>query len=95
MPNGFGQGRSVGRGGGMGGLPRCGYFLGGPGATAPWPYQPPVYGQQPVVPGYAPFSPQMTKEEELDYLKNQAEAIKEQLDQIDSRMRDLEGEQKE
>jgi hypothetical protein len=47
------------------------------------------------VPGYAPFSPQMTKEEELDYLKNQAEAIKEQLDQIDSRMRDLEGEQKE
>lgn len=37
----------------------------------------------------------MTSEEELDYLKNQAEAIKEQLNQIDSRMRDLEGKRKE
>lgn len=83
----------VGRG--RGGLPRCGYFLGGPGTMAPWPYQTPFYGQQAVAPGYAPFSPQMSREEELDYLKNQAEAIKEQLDQIDSRMHDLEGEQKE
>jgi hypothetical protein len=37
----------------------------------------------------------MTREDELDYLRNQAEAVKEQLDQIESRMRDLEGEQKE
>jgi len=37
----------------------------------------------------------MTSEEELDYLRNQAEAVKEQLDQIESRVRDLEGEQKE
>jgi prefoldin subunit 5 len=37
----------------------------------------------------------MTKEEELDYLRDQAEAVKEQLDQIESRMRDVEGEQKE
>jgi len=35
----------------------------------------------------------MTREEELDYLRNQAEAVQEQLEQIESRMRDLEGEQ--
>jgi hypothetical protein len=111
MPDGFGRGIGRGRGMGFGfrgssppwpyvgrgrgGLPRCGYFTGGQGAVAPWAYQPPYYGQQPAAPGYAPFMPQMTREEELDYLKNQAEAIKEQLDQIDSRMHDLEGEQKE
>jgi len=32
----------------------------------------------------------MTREEELGYLKDQAEAVKEQLEQIESRMRDLE-----
>ena len=42
--------------------------------------------------GYAPFSPQMTREEELGYLRDQAEGIKEQLEQIESRMRDLEAE---
>lgn len=110
MPNGFGRGSGRGGGMGFGfrgssppwpyvgrgrgGLPRCGYFTGGPG-VAPRPYQPPYYGQQPEAPGYAPFTPQMTSEEELDYLKNQAEAIKEQLNQIDSRMRDLEGKRKE
>jgi hypothetical protein len=111
MPNGFRRGGGFGRGGGRGfgfrgatppwpylglgrgGLPRCGYFLSGAGTSAP-PYQPAFYGQ-PAVPGYTPFTPQMTREEELDYLKDQAEAVKEQLDQIESRMRDLETEQKE
>jgi hypothetical protein len=32
----------------------------------------------------------MSKEEELSYLKDQAKAIKEQLDNIESRMHDLE-----
>jgi prefoldin subunit 5 len=36
----------------------------------------------------------MTKEEELNYLRDEAEAIKEQLEQIDARTRDLESEQK-
>jgi hypothetical protein len=36
----------------------------------------------------------MTREEELGHLRNQAEAVKEQLDEIESRMRDLESEQK-
>ena len=80
---------------GRGGLPRCGYFLGGAGAPPSQTYQPPIYGQEPVSPGYAPFAPQMTREEELDYLRNQAEAVQEQLGQIESRMRNLEGEQKE
>jgi len=39
-----------------------------------------------------PFAPQMTPEQELDFLKNQAEAIKGQLEQIDARMRGLESE---
>ncbi|HEY33098.1 MAG TPA: DUF5320 domain-containing protein [Dehalococcoidia bacterium] len=80
---------------GRGGLPRCGYFFSGPGAEQPWPYQTPFYGQEPAYPGYAPFTPQMTREEELDYLREQAEAVKEQLEQIESRMRGLESEQKE
>jgi len=66
---------------GRGGLPRCGYFLGAAaGAPAAWPYQ------QPGV------NPQVTKEQELDFLRNQAEAIKEQLEQAEARIRDLENE---
>ena len=80
---------------GRGGLPRCGYFFGDANATQPWPYQPSVYGQDVASPGYAPFNPQMSREEELDYLKDQAEAVREQLEQIESRMRGLESEQKE
>jgi hypothetical protein len=76
---------------GRGGLPRCGYFFSGAGAPAPWPYQPPpFYPGMPAAPGYAPYTPQMTKEDELSYLKDQAEAIKGQLEEIESRMRDLE-----
>jgi hypothetical protein len=47
------------------------------------------------VPGTDPYAPQMTREQELDFLRSQAEAIKEQLEQIDARMRDMEsGKQK-
>ena len=74
---------------GRGGLRRCGYFFGGAAVPPPWPYQPAFYGR-PAAPGYAPFAPQMSREEELDYLKNQAEAVKSQLDEIETRMRDLE-----
>ena len=83
----------VGRG--RGGLPRCGYFLSSAGAPPSWPYHPPFYGQEPAAPGYAPFSPQMGRGDELGYLRDQAEAIGEQLEQIESRMRDLETEQTE
>ena len=46
------------------------------------------------VPGVAPFAPQMTREQELDFLKNQADGIKSQLEQIETRMHELEAEQK-
>jgi len=77
---------------GRGGLPRCGYFLSGPGGPVAPPYQPDFYGK-PAAPGYTPFTPQMTREDELNYLRDQAQAMKEQLDQIDSRMRELEAEE--
>ena len=82
----------IGRG--RGGLPRCGYFLSGAtGAPAAWPYQQtpyPFYAGAPSTPEYTPFASEMTKEQELDFLKDQAQVISEQLEQIESRMRDLE-----
>jgi hypothetical protein len=105
MYYGMGRGRGSGRGmgGGMGfafrgasppwpyvgigrgGLPRCGYYLSGAGAPA-------FYGQA-TTPGYSLFTPP-TGEEELGYLKSQAEAIRGQLEQIETRMRQLEDEKK-
>ncbi|MEA3442372.1 MAG: hypothetical protein U9R04_02625 [Chloroflexota bacterium] len=72
-----------------------------PGTTAPYgvPYAgaayPPDYPQ--TVPyggagafaGPSPYSPPMTPEEELDFLRNQAQSIKGQLEQIDSRVKEL------
>ena len=81
----------VGRG--RGGLPRCGYFTGGAGAPAPWSYNPSYYPGMPAAPEYPPYTPPMTKDEELNYLKDQAEAIKGQMEEIDNRMRDLEAEE--
>lgn len=40
-------------------------------------------------PRAAPYGPEMTREEELDLLKNQAEMIREQLGQIEARMNEL------
>ncbi len=68
---------------GRGGLPRCGYYY--RGAVAPA-YQPLTRAQA----AYRPFSAPMSKEEELSHLNGQAKAIKEQLDNIESRMHDLE-----
>ena len=85
----------IGRG--RGGLPRCGYFFAGAAAPQAWPYQQapypqyPQYGAQPA-PVYTPFDAPVSKEEELSYLKEQAEAIKGELEQIETRVRDLEGE---
>ena len=104
---GFGRGRRFGFRGssppwpyvgrGRGGLPRGAYFMGGVGMPPAWDYPQPQYmGPQyigePSAPGYAPFSPQMTREEELSYLQDQAKGITEQLDGIETRMRDLEKE---
>ena len=103
MYNRLGRGRGLGRGsgGGMGfgfrgssppwpyvgrgrgGLPRCGYYLSGADAPAPWLYQ------TPATPVYAPYTPGITREQELSYLQNQAEAIKGQLEEIESRIKQL------
>ena len=106
MPNGFGRGRGFGRGMGFGsrgfsppwpyvgigrgGLPRHGYFLSGAGAPVPGPYpQTPYYGVPPTY-GYEPPAGSMTREEKLGYLKEQAEAIKGQLEQIEATVQELE-----
>ena len=80
---------------GRGGLPRCWYFL-GPVGVAPG-YRPqPSYGAAwgmpygaTATPGPIPFAPQMTKEQELDFLRSEAQAVKEQLEQIEARISEL------
>ena len=49
----------------------------------------PYYGAAPAVPGTVPFAPQMTREQELDFLKNQAQGMRSQLEQIESRIQQL------
>jgi hypothetical protein len=49
----------------------------------------PYYGAWQVAPGAMPFAPQMTREQELDFLKNQAQAMRGQLEQIESRIQQL------
>ena len=45
-----------------------------------------------AVPGADPYAPQMPREQELDFLRSQGEAIKRQLEQIDARIRELQAE---
>ena len=40
--------------------------------------------------GADPNAPQMSREQELDFLKSQAEEMKRQLEQIDARIKELE-----
>ncbi len=105
---GFGRGRGLGRGMGFGfrgasppwpyvgrgrgGLPRCGYYFGGAVACPPPVYGVPFYDPAMAAPGYAPYAAP-TSEEEIGYLREQAEAIRTELDSIESRMRNLEGKQ--
>jgi hypothetical protein len=82
------------------------FLSGTAGAPAQWPYQQAPYPAGPGLgvghgfyPPYttaspdfsnAPFAPQTTPEQELDFLRNQAEAVSEQLEQIETRICDLE-----
>lgn len=75
---------------GRGGLPRCGYFLWGPGMPPAGAYrQPPypAYGR----PAFGPSGSPVTREEELGFLKDQAQALKEHLAQIEARIEELAG----
>jgi len=79
MGRGRGSGMGRGRGGGMGmGMGRSM----GPGMQ---PMAPPPVGFPPSVPPQQ----QMTPEQELQMLKGQAEAMKQQLDQIVNRIKDM------
>ena len=80
---------------GRGGLPRCGYFLSGAAgvpAAGMYPQTPYPYAGMPPAYGTAPFAPQVSKEQELAFLKDQAEAIKGQLELVEARVRELESE---
>ena len=61
---------------GRGGFPRCWY----PGVAMTSPYEPAM----------SFYSPRITREDELGWLKSQAEAIKAELGRIEARMNDLE-----
>ena len=85
---GFGRGYGFRRGYGFG----RGYRFGmGMPYAGPAPYS---YAGAPTgaVPGAYPYAPQMTREQELNFLRSQAEAIKGQLEQIDARIKELETE---
>lgn len=68
------------------------YYGGFPGAA-------PFHGSSPATsfyggsPGAILSPPRMSREQELSLLKNQADSIKAQLEQIENRMRELEGEE--
>ena len=51
-----------------------------------------AYGGAPTgaMPGVSSFAPQVTPEQELNFLKKQADMAKGQLEQIETRIRDLE-----
>lgn len=83
---------------GRGGLPRCWYFLrpmGAPVSSDYWQGAYPYAGTWGMphwgaaTPGAVPFAPQMTREQELDFLRNEAEAMSEQLEQIEARIQNL------
>ncbi len=93
MPYGYGFGFRgysppwpyVGRG--RGGLPRCWYPAGGYGAPAYWP------PEGPYAPYAAPWpgaEPRVDRDTELDFLRQEARAAKDALDNIEARISELE-----
>jgi hypothetical protein len=52
-------------------------------------YAYPYYGPGPLFIGATPFAPQMTREQELDLLKTEAQALKGQLKEIEARVQEL------
>ncbi len=54
----------------------------------------PYYGRGPFFPGAVPFAPPMGREQELDALRAQSEALKQQLSDMQGRIDELEKEEK-
>ena len=90
MPNGYGfgfRGASppwpyIGRG--RGGLPRCWY----PGVSIAPNYAPAFYGGPAW--GLGPYPPYVPQEQELGFLKEESNAIRRQLEEIEARIKELE-----
>ena len=53
------------------------------------PWASPYYGAGPTAPSAVPSAPQMTRDQELDFLKNQAQAMRGHLEQIEARVQEL------
>ena len=52
-------------------------------------YAYPYYGPGPFFPDATPFAPQMSREQEIDFLKDEAGALKRMLEEIDARVKKL------
>ncbi|PIP05754.1 MAG: hypothetical protein COT13_02155 [Chloroflexi bacterium CG08_land_8_20_14_0_20_45_12] len=78
---------------------------GGRGFCSPWgvrvarptygfprraPYASPYYGAY----GFGPFAPQMTREQELEFLKTESQALREELKELEDRIGQLSAERK-
>lgn len=81
-----------------GGIPRMPFYpspswYGTPGAS---PYEQPEYPPPGGfgAPGMSPFGPPMAPEQEINFLRDQAQMLKQQMDQIDARIKELEKEAK-
>ncbi|RPJ64086.1 MAG: rRNA methyltransferase [Dehalococcoidia bacterium] len=75
---------------GRGGLPRGAYYFGSVAAPVSWPYVSPAYSSSAASQSYASYPASMSKDDELSYLKDKAEAIRQELEQIDARMQEIE-----
>jgi hypothetical protein len=62
---------------------------GGYGAPGMQPYGPPMQGGY-GAPGMQPYGPPVPPEQEIEFLSDQAHMLKDQLDQIDARIKELE-----
>ena len=58
------------------------------GGMGQMPYYPPPGGF--AAPGMSPFGPPMAPEQEIEFLREQAQMLKQQIDQIDARIKELE-----
>ena len=52
-------------------------------------YGRPYYGAGPATPENIPFAPSMTREQEIDFLKSQAQEMRNQLEQIETKIQQI------
>jgi len=77
-----------------GGMPQMPYYPqpGGYGTPGMSPFGQPNYPPPGGfgAPGMSPFGPPMAPEQEIGFLRDQAQMLKQQMDQIDARIKELE-----